>query len=224
MSRCSSCYRELPGVETLCRQCFDAQYDQISHSKPWWQRFQLRLRFTRDNFIGFSLLFSVAFAGLRFDFPYFHARHMRTTETSALISTLFACVAFFHQGRGKSQSIAAPSNIFEPKINWRWFTLLVVAEAVVGLFLYALFALIPVGLQMLITVASWVIVEIEILTFPKNKSLGSALSAITGVAGLLCWLAWRITHEQAWSRLGLVGGCLMAGLIFLDRRQEWFET
>jgi len=224
MSRCSYCHRELAGLETLCQQCFEAQYDQLSHPKPRWQRFQLRPQFTRDNFIGFALLFTVSFASLRFDFPYFHARHMRTTETSALISTLIACVAFFHQGRDKSQIVAAPSNVPEHKMDWRRFTLLVVAEAVVGLFLYALFTFIPVALQVLITVASWVIVAIETWTFPKNKSLGSLLSAITSAAVFLCWLAWRITYEQVWSRVELVGVCLMAGLIFLDRRQEWLDS
>jgi hypothetical protein len=168
--------------------------------------------------------FTVSFASLRFDFPYFHARHMRTTETSALISTLIACVAFFHQGRDKSQIVAAPSNVPEHKMDWRRFTLLVVAEAVVGLFLYALFTFIPVALQVLITVASWVIVAIETWTFPKNKSLGSLLRAITSAAVFLCWLAWRITYEQVWSRVELVGVCLMAGLIFLDRRQEWLDS
>jgi hypothetical protein len=224
VSYCSYCHRELPGLETLCQQCFAAGYDQLSHPKPWRQRFQLRPQFTRGNLIGFFLLFAFAFAVLRFDFPYFHARHMRTTETSALISILIACLAFFHQGGGKERVGAAPSNIFEYKMNWRRFALLVVAEAVVGLFLYALFTFIPVELQVLISVACWVIVRIERWTFPKNKSLASLLCAVTGVAVFLCWLAWRITHEQVWSSSGFVGVCLMAGLIFLDRRQEWLDS
>ena len=215
MSYCSYCHRELPRLETLCQQCFAVRYDQLSHPKGWRQRFQLRPQSTRDNLIGFFLLFAFAFAVLRFDFPYFHARHMRTTETSALISILIACLAFFHQGGG-----AAPSNIFEYKMNWRRFALLVVAEAVVGLILYALFLFIPVELQILISVACWVIVRIDRWTFPKNKSLASLLCAVTGVAVFLCWLAWRITL----SSLGFVGVCLMAGLIFLDRRQEWLDS
>ncbi len=224
MSYCSCCRRDLPGLETLCQQCFEAGCDRLAHSKPWWQRFQLWPQFTWDNFIGFSLLFAIVFVSLRFDFPYFHPRHMRTTETSALMSTLFACTAFFHRPKGKSQVVAARLNTFEYKTNWRRFSLLVAAEAIAGLFLYTLFTFIPVGLQMLITVAGWVIVEIEIWTFPKNRSLGSVLSAITGVAGFLCLLAWRITHREVWSRLGLVGGCLIAGLILLDRRQEWLDS
>ena len=223
MSRCSYCHRELPDWKHFCQQCFEARYDELSDSKPWRQRFQLRPQFTWDNFIGFGLLFTVSFAALRFDSPYFHARHMRTTETSALISTLIACVAFFQRGRDKSQFVASPSNVPEHKMDWRRFTLLVVAEAVVGLLLYALFTLIPVALQMLITVASWVIVEIETWIFRKTRA-SVPLSAITSVVGLLCWLAWRTTHEQVWSRVGLVGGCLMAGLIFLDRRQEWLDS
>jgi hypothetical protein len=222
VSRCSYCHRELPGLETLRQQCFAAQYDQLLYPKPSGQRVQLRPKFTRDNLIGFFLLFTFVFASLRFDLPYFHARHMRTTETSALISILIACLAFFHQGGGKER--VAPSSIFEYKMNWRRFALLVVAEAVVGLFLYALFTFIPVELQVLISMACWVIVRIERWTFPKNKSLASLLCAVTGVAVFLCWLAWRITHEQVWSSLGFVGVCLMAGLIFLDRRQEWLDS
>jgi hypothetical protein len=224
MSRCSYCRRELPGLETLCQQCFQAGCDRLAHPKQWWQRFQLRPQFARDNFIGFSLLFTVSFASLRFDFPYFHARHMRNTEISSVISTLIACLAFFHHGGDKSEFGPTPANIFEQKMNWKRFALLVVAEVVIGLFLYAIFAFMPMELQMLITVASWTIVFGENLTFPKNKSLGSLLTAITGFAGFLCWSAWRITHVQVWSRLGLVGGCLMAGLIFLDRRQEWLDS
>jgi hypothetical protein len=99
--------------------------------------------------------------------------------------------------------------------------LMIFGETTVGLFLYALFAFIPVAAQMVIVVGSWAIVATENLTFPKNKSLGSLLSAITGTAGFSCGVAWKITHQEFWLRLMLVGICLLAGLIFLDRRQEW---
>jgi multisubunit Na+/H+ antiporter MnhC subunit len=39
MSRCPYCHRELPGFETLCQRCFEAQYSQVA--TPWWQRRQL---------------------------------------------------------------------------------------------------------------------------------------------------------------------------------------
>jgi hypothetical protein len=72
--------------------------------------------------------------------------------------------------------------------------LMIFGETTVGLFLYALFAFIPVAAQMVIVVGSWAIVATENLTFPKNKSLGSLLSAITGTAGFSCGVAWKITH------------------------------
>ncbi len=124
MSRCSYCRCELPGLETLCQQCFEAGCDRIAHPKQWWQRFQLRPQFTRDNFIGFSLLFTVSFASLRFDFPYFHARHMWNTETSALIATLIGCLAFFHHGGDKSEVGPTRAKKFDQRMNWKRFALL----------------------------------------------------------------------------------------------------
>ncbi len=103
------------------------------------------------------------------------------------------------------------------------FLLLLLGEAIAGLFLYATFKFMPVAVQMLIGLASWAILFGENLTFPKNKSLGSLLCGITGVASFSCSIAWRVTHGEIWSRLALVGACLLAALIFLDRRQEWFD-
>jgi ABC-type sugar transport system permease subunit len=103
------------------------------------------------------------------------------------------------------------------------FLLMLIVEAFAGVCLYAVFTVTPVAVQVVVAVASWAIVVNENLTFPKNKSLGSILCGITGAASFSCFVAWRTTHEESWSRLGLVGGCLLAGLIFLDRRQEWFD-
>jgi hypothetical protein len=99
--------------------------------------------------------------------------------------------------------------------------LMILVETIVGVFLYGLFTFIPLAIQMLIAVASWVIVVNDNLTFPKNKSLGSLLCGITGAAIFSCGVAWRITNQEFWSRLMLVGTCLLAALIFLDRREEW---
>ncbi len=103
------------------------------------------------------------------------------------------------------------------------FFLLLLGEAVVGVFLYAVFTFLPFAVQMLIGLASWAIVFGENLNFPKNRSLGSLLCGITGMATFSCSIAWRFTHNETWSRLAFVGACLLAGLIFLDRRQEWFD-
>jgi len=59
MSRCPCCRRELPGVETLCDQCFRAGYDRVTHPQPWWHR--LRPRFARGNFAAFSAIFVQGF-------------------------------------------------------------------------------------------------------------------------------------------------------------------
>jgi hypothetical protein len=102
-------------------------------------------------------------------------------------------------------------------------TLVFFCELVVGVCLYALFTFMPLGVQALIVFTSWIIVSIENLTFPKNRSIASILCAITGTVCLFCGIAWRITGSEGWSRAGLVCGCLLAGLVFLDRRQEWFD-
>jgi hypothetical protein len=100
---------------------------------------------------------------------------------------------------------------------------MILGEGIAGVFLYVLFAFMPVALQALIAVAVWAIVFSENLTFPKNKSVGSLLCVITGAACFCCGVAWRVTQREIWSRLGIVSGCLLAALIFLDRRQEWFD-
>lgn len=86
-----------------------------------------------------------------------------------------------------------------------------------------LFTFMPLRVQALIVFTSWIIVFIENLTFPKNRSIASILCAIAGAFCLFCGIAWRITGSEGWSRAGLVCGCLLAGLVFLDRRQEWFD-
>lgn len=101
--------------------------------------------------------------------------------------------------------------------------LMILGEGIAGAFLYALFAFMPIAFQVLVAVLSWVIVVNENLTFPKNKSLGSILCGITGAATFCCGVAWRLTDQEFWSKLMLVGTCLLAALIFLDRRQEWLN-
>ncbi len=104
------------------------------------------------------------------------------------------------------------------------FLLLLLGEAVAGVFLYGIFTLAPTAVQMLITLGAWAISSYDIIFCPKkNKSLASLLTAITAVLVFFCGLAWRNTHEDFWSRLALTGASLMAALIILDRRQEWFD-
>ena len=103
------------------------------------------------------------------------------------------------------------------------FLLLLVGEAIAGLILYATFPFMPSGVKLVIVVTVFVIVQIDIIFRPKkNKSLASLLCGITASLSFLCWVAWRITHENEnfWLRLGLVGGCLAAALIVLEWRAD----
>ena len=91
---------------------------------------------------------------------------------------------------------------------------------IAGVLLYALFTLVPFAVQMTIAVAGWLVIVNDNLDPLKNKSLASMLCGFTAAPTVFCAVAWRITHEDVWSRLMLVGSCLMAALIFLDRRQD----
>jgi len=116
------------------------------------------------------------------------------------------------------------SNIFgESRPVYVRLLLMVLGETIAGIFLYGLFTFMTLAVQMLIAVAAWAVVVNDNLTFPKNKSLGSLLCGITGAASFSCCIAWRITNQELWSRLMLVGTCLLAALIFLDRREEWLD-
>ena len=97
---------------------------------------------------------------------------------------------------------------------------LILGEALAGVILYALFTFMSFAVQMVVATASWAVIA-NANCFPlKNKSLGSLLSGLTALPAVFCFVEWRISHEDLWSRLMLVGCCLMAALIFLDRRQD----
>ena len=115
----------------------------------------------------------------------------------------------------------APEDLSDGRPAYGRFLLLLLGETVAGVFLYAVFTFMPTTVQMVVTFLSWAIILNDI-TFhsTKNKSLGSLLCAITAIPVVCCGVAWRITHEDVWSRLMLTGACLMAALIFLDRRAD----
>ncbi len=183
------------------------------HPKAWWYR--LKPRLTRGNFGGFFILFIFSFVLFRFDFPDFRARHMKTTETSSLISVLIACVAFFYESRGKSESLIVPRRNFEtPPILGR-VMLLVAVELIAGVFLYFM----PMAVLVIFAFVGFVIVQNDIFDPIKTKSLGYWLCGITAVPATFFFIAWRITDQDVWLRLMLVGQSLMAALIFLDRRR-----
>jgi len=99
--------------------------------------------------------------------------------------------------------------------------LLLLGEVVAGICIYGVFTFMP-AVQMPITFTAWAIVAGDNILYPKkNKSLSSLLCWITAVLTSFCGIEWRTTHLDIWSRLMLTGLCLMAALIFLDRRQDW---
>ena len=189
------------------------------HPKPWWHR--LRPRLTRGNAFGFCFLFILCFAMLRFDFPHFHARHRRTTETSTAISTLIACGAFFREDKGKSESaIVRPQSSVRP-FEWGHFMLLGAGELMAGVLLYAVFTFTPMAVQVSFGFVSGVIAQIDIFDPKRTKSLGSLWCAITGAPLLLCLIVWRMTDQASWLTAMLVCGTLMAGLTILDRLEDF---
>jgi uncharacterized membrane protein len=115
----------------------------------------------------------------------------------------------------------APENINAGRSVYVRFLLLLVGEAIAGLFLYATFTFMPMFVQILIVLTGVVILHNDIIFHPKkNKSLAALLCGITAIPTSSCYVAWRTTHGDVWERLGLVGVCLMAALIFLDRRAD----
>ncbi len=99
--------------------------------------------------------------------------------------------------------------------------LLLLGEAIAGVFLYTIFTFMPTAVQILATLTSWAVIADDNIFHPqKNKSLGSLLCAITAIFFVSSGIAWRINHKDVWWRLMLTGACLTAGLIFLDRRAD----
>jgi hypothetical protein len=115
----------------------------------------------------------------------------------------------------------ASENLNDGRAAYVRFLLLLLGEAIAGVFLYAVFTFMPMFVQLIIVLTGFVILDNDIIFHPqKNKSLASLLCAITAIPAFSCGVAWRITHEDVWSRLMLTGACLMAALIFLDRRAD----
>jgi hypothetical protein len=118
----------------------------------------------------------------------------------------------------------ASEELSDGRPGYARFLVLLLAEAATGVFVYAVFTFMPTAVQIPITVTVWAILFYDTTFYPKkNKSLASLLCAINGIPVCCCGVAWRITHKDVWSRLALTGACLMAALIFLNRRQEWLD-
>jgi len=97
--------------------------------------------------------------------------------------------------------------------------LLAAAEILAGLLLYAVFTYIT-AIQWLLGIAAVIFIRFDSSARQKSKSLGSALCGITAVLVLLVDVALRITNHDVWVKPLLIGLCLMATLVFLDRRAD----
>jgi hypothetical protein len=88
MSQCPYCRRELPGFESVCKNCFDAGYEQVLHPKPWWQRRQLwhRPRLSRNCVFVFLMVFTFMFLDIRVDWVFPHTNKEATLWALAAAS------------------------------------------------------------------------------------------------------------------------------------------
>jgi len=103
------------------------------------------------------------------------------------------------------------------------FVLLIAAWATTGAFLYLLFTFIPRAVQVTIAAVCWLIVAIDNFEPRKTKSLASYLCGFTGLIVYLCGAVGTVFahwHEEVCIRVIIVGVCLAAGLILLDRRAD----
>jgi hypothetical protein len=88
MSRCQYCRRPVPGLITLCDQCFEAGYDRVTHPMPWWQRYRLRLSYGSLGL--FVSIFSYIYIQSGID-----RDHRPPTMVLVLIAFIFAASLFF---------------------------------------------------------------------------------------------------------------------------------
>ncbi|HEX8814790.1 MAG TPA: hypothetical protein VF753_04755 [Terriglobales bacterium] len=218
MSRCAYCRCELAGFEMVCQPCLESRYDHLVHPKPWWNG--LRLRLTRGNLFAFCFLFVFSFVLLRFDFPYFRGRDMGTTPASAGISILIASFAFLHREKDRPAPVTLAAVRLDSRPAWSALALSGILELAVAAVLYAVFTYAPLTLGIIVISLAWIVIQIDIFDPLRTGSFLSRLTVITEVLMAVCFVAWRITHQDTWLRFTLVGSALVGGLVFLDRWQD----
>ena len=101
--------------------------------------------------------------------------------------------------------------------------LLIFCWATAGALLYFAFTVIPRTIQVTIAALSWLIVLVDDFEPRKNKSFASYLCAATGLLIYACSVVSTVFahwHDEVFVRLIIVGVCLAAGLILLDRRAD----
>lgn len=94
MSRCPYCESELPGFETVCQKCFEAGYDRVTDTRPWWQRRELwhRPRLTLSILYMFLFGFAFLFVNFLLDAHVFHTAPTRDIKALALASFVIALI------------------------------------------------------------------------------------------------------------------------------------
>jgi hypothetical protein len=119
----------------------------------------------------------------------------------------------------------SPENLSDGQPIHARLALLIVGWVTVGALLYGLSTFLPGAILVTIALAAWVTVKLDRVS-RKNKSLASHLCAITCLLTGVCALAMHFTHwrEDVLGRLVFVGLCLGAGLIFLDRRADDWQS
>jgi len=187
----------------------------VLHPKPWWNRVKLNL--SRENVFGFCLVFAFTFLMFRFDFPDFRSSHMLGTTTSALISTLIACFVLFRKDRPKSKSTTLTISKAENYLLWESLALAAAVELVIALTLYAMFTYVSMTVGIVLALGAWPLIQLDILDPLRTKSLWSRLILMTSVTGAFFFIGWKITGQDIWLRLLLVGSVLSGGLVFIDR-------
>ena len=91
MSKCPYCRTELPGLQTLCQECWEKRSASPDPPRPWPPRSLPRL--TKGNIFGFLFVFGYAFLRWRFT-----SYHPPTTLNSALIALVFASIGIYFLG------------------------------------------------------------------------------------------------------------------------------
>lgn len=104
MPRCHDCQCELPGLESLCQECFKARQCALEHPRPWWQGIRPRLTFSSLYVFVFVFLYGSVIARIDRD------HHRTITDVVCLSAILAAGLILIFIAMRKSK---------EPKLGWR---------------------------------------------------------------------------------------------------------
>lgn len=91
MSHCPYCRRELTAFDTICKECYEAGYDRVTHPKPWWKpSWSFRQpRFTLSCLYVFLFTFGYFFVDFRF---FWHSSNNRAVLAASAIALVMAVI------------------------------------------------------------------------------------------------------------------------------------